>query len=212
MRAIIGRIVIAALALSLACVNAGAASRPASAVVTVVVHVPLQLNSGQPTPPDIIARYEAAFRRIGTVVDRPGVGSWTPNGGTRLVFDADDHVFITTTLGRARTFLATFLPRMRKDLSQAATLGEIFGGWYGSASERKRRIDVTLPLTCWCEARIRSIHAIFARAGGASEYDDLGGIHVYSSVNPTEAASIVTALRRLHLTPHVTRSTFILAD
>jgi hypothetical protein len=212
MRGNIGRVILAALVLSLACATAVAASAPASAAVTVVVHVPLQLNSGKRTSPDVIARYEAAFRRIGTVVERPGLGSWIPNGSTRLAFDADDHVFIITTLARARTFLASFLPQMRGDLSQEATLGEIFGGWYGSVGERKRRIDVILPLTCWCEARIRAIHTIFAGAGGASEYDDRDGIHVYSSVNPARAASVVAALRRLHVTPQVTKSTFILAE
>jgi purine nucleoside permease len=182
-----------------------------AAPVTVVVHVPLTLNTGARTPPGIIAGYEREFRALGGVVDHPGVGSWMPSGGGRLTFDADDHVFITTTAARARAFLATFLPRLRRDVHQDSALGEILDGWYGSVAEERRRVEVVLPLTCQCEARIRAIHLLFGKAGGASQYDDLSGTHIYSSVMPQQAGTFVNALHRMHLESRVTRSTFVLA-
>jgi hypothetical protein len=180
-------------------------------VVTVVVHVPLRLNSGAPTPPAVIARYEREFKRLGAVVDHPGVGSWAPKPSAPPSFEPDDHVFITTTPRQARAFLAAFLPRMRRELHQDATLGEIFGGWYGDPRDERRRVEAILPLTCFCDARLRAIHAVLDRAGGASQYDGLDGIHVYSSVPPAMVQRIVTALQGLRVAPQVTKSTFILA-
>jgi len=53
---------------------------------------------------------------------------------------------------------------------------------------------------------------VFGRAGGASQYDDLDGTHVYSSVPSEMVDGIVAALRRQGLKPRVTRATFILDD
>lgn len=185
---------------------------PQAAAVTLVLHVPLTLNTGARIPPAIITGYQREFHALGAVVDRPGVGSWMPAGTARLTFDADDHVFITTTAARARAFLTTFLPRMRRDVHQDAALGEILDGWYGGVAEERRRVEVVLPLTCQCEARIRAIHLLFAKAGGASQYDDLTGTHVYSSVMPQQAGTFVSALHRMHLESRVTRSTFVLSE
>jgi hypothetical protein len=178
--------------------------------VILVVHVPLRLNSGAPTPPATIARYEREFHALGTVVDHRGIGSWTPDGTSHLVFDNDDHAFITTTARRARAFLVAFLPRMRRELRQTATLGEILGGWYGTSAERRLRVTLALPQMCACAGLIRAIHLAFAPAGGDSEYDDRHGIHIYSSVPLDRADAVVATLRKLRLAPAVTRSTFIL--
>jgi len=134
-------------------------------------------------------------------VDRPGVGSWTRTA----VRGSYSMPTITSSLpqrsDRGANVLGDLPSADAERPEPSSDAGEIFGGWYGSVSERKRRIDVTLRLRAGARRASVRFHAIFARAGGASEYDDLGGIHVYSSVNPTEAASIVPALRRLHLTP-----------
>jgi hypothetical protein len=184
-----------------------------AAIVTLVVHVPLHLNSGAATPPPIAARYEHAFRALGPVVDHRGIGSWMTTGASaHLSFEADDHVFISTTPSRALAFLAAFLPRMRRELHQEAALGEVFDGWYGSRTERRRRVEVVLPLRCDCAARIRAIHLALAWAGGASQYDDQAGIHIYSSVQLDRANAILAAIRRLHESPMVTRSTFVLVE
>jgi len=178
--------------------------------VTLVIHVPLQLNSGTPVPATTLARYRSAFQALGKATDHPGEGSWRPHAGARLVFDPDDHVFIETGLTQARAFLKVFLPRMRADLHQDATLGEIFGGWYGTVAQRGERVDVRFPLTCNCSQRLHAVHAIFAQAGGASEYADLDGIHVYTSVSPAKAPAIEAALRHAGLMPAITPSTVVL--
>jgi hypothetical protein len=201
----VARAIAATLLLSLLPIAASAQT------VTVVVHVPLHDNAGRPVPAALFARYERAFRRLGLVVDRPGIGSWM-GGGAALSFEADDHVFIRTTPPRALAFLARFLPRMRADLHQQATLAELFDGWYGSAAQRRMRLDVVLPLTCLCSARIRAIHAAFAPAGGASQFDGLDGTHIWSSVTLPSVAARLAALRRLGVTAHVSRATFILSD
>jgi hypothetical protein len=198
---------VAALLVALAPIAASA--QPGS--VTLVVHVPLRDNAGRPIPPPLFASYERAFHRLGAVVDRPGIGSWMGDGKT-LSFEADDHVFITTTLVRARAFLATFLPRMRADLRQQATLAELFDGWYGPLAQRRERLDVVLPLTCLCSAKIRAIHAAFAPAGGASQSDGIDGTHIWSSVTLPAVAARLAALRRLGVTARVSRVTFILSD
>ncbi len=180
-------------------------------LVTVVIHVPLHDNAGRPIAAPLLASYERAFHRLGAVVDRPGIGSWLGDRNT-LSFDADDHVFVTTTPARVRAFLATFLPRMRSDLHQQATLAEVLDGWYGSAAQRRARIDVVLPLTCLCSAKIRAIHLAFAPAGGASQFDGIDGTHIWSSVTLPSVAARLAALRRLGVTARVSRATFILAD
>lgn len=181
-------------------------------LVTFVVHVPLRLNSGRPTPPAVIARYEREFKRLGAVVDHPGVGSWAPKPSAPPSFEPDDHVFITTTPQQARSFLVTFLPRMRRELHQDAALGEIVSGWYGDPRDERLRVEAILPLTCFCDARLRAIHAVLAQAGGASQYDDLDGIHIYASVRPQRAGVIVTRLKRMQIVPNVTKSTFVLVE
>ncbi len=203
----LARAIAAALAVALVPLSASAQS----AAVTVVIHVPLHDNAGRAIAAPLIARYERAFHRLGTVIDRPGIGSWLDDRST-LSFDADDHVFITTTPVRARAFLSTFLPRMRSDLHQQATLAEVFGGWYGSPAQRRARLDVVLPLTCLCSAKIRAIHLAFAPAGGASQFDGLDGTHVWSSVTLPTVAARLAALRRLGVTARVSRVTFILSD
>jgi hypothetical protein len=180
-------------------------------LVTVVVHVPLHDDAGRPIAAPLLARYERAFHRLGPTVDRPGIGSWLGDHST-LSFEPDDHVFITTTPVRARVFLATFLPRMRSDLHQQATLAEIFDGWYGSAAQRRARIDVVLPLTCLCSAKIRAIHLAFAPAGGASQFDGLDGTHIWSSVTLPSVPARLAALRRLGVTAHASHATFVLSD
>jgi hypothetical protein len=73
-------------------------------------------------------------------------------------------------------------------------------------------MDVVLPLRCGCQGRISAIHLAFSAAGGATQYDERDGTHIYSSVQLARVAAVFAALRRAHATPAMTRSTFIERD
>ena len=175
-------------------------------LVTLVIHVPLQDNAHRPISEKLLTSYRQAFGRLGSVRENFGTGSWratTSNGAKRLMLDPDDHVFITTRLSNARLFLRSFLPRLKMDMRQEATLAEILGGAFADgASENRIRFDLTFPLTSDC-AGLRRAHEIFVRAhndtGGASQYNDFDGIHVNSSIAAADASSVRRALKNAGL-------------
>jgi hypothetical protein len=194
--------VIIAIALGgLTCSAATAATKPQFIKVTLVIHVPLQFNDKRPVPHALLEKYERQFRSLGDVVDRPGIGSFGSEPP-----EPDDHVFISTTLFNARLFLRSFLPELRSDLQQQSALGEIFGGPYATAeSENRTKMDVVFPLTDACDPKMTKVQSVF---GASSEYSDLHGIHVYSSVKRADAAGVRAKLAALGISADETQSTF----
>ncbi len=202
---------------------AGAASPAGSDVpvavrVVVVVHVPLEVPHAAPgargewycarnraaatqTPIDtaLLARYDDDLAHFGSVGDHYGFGTWMP-GATRrdaVEFEADDHIFITTSATSAEAFLPKFLHRLRLELHQREAFGEVVGDpAAGVGGERRIHVNVTIPFDDATTERVRRLHAIFGDdgRGGASQYDDGKGVHVYSAVKPADLQRISRTL------------------
>ncbi len=198
---------------ALACIGSSLAATAAvksAKTVLIIVHVPLQMNDGSKTPAAVLAAYREAFEKVGEAEDHPSVGSWVE--GQRLEFEPDDLVSIRTTPREAVVFLRPFLATMRDRLKQEATLGEVVGNAPGLAAESRIRMDVVFPLTCWCSARELAVHKIFAAAGGASQYDDLDGTHVYSAVPESLESRVRKSLSQANLKYTETGELFVLVS
>ncbi len=197
---------------------------------TAVVHVPLvmpvvldprpdsycmgekRLATLAPVPPALFAGYEARLRSIGSVNERFGFGTWLTGVSAKdgVAFEDDDHVFVTAPLSVLERALPPLLHRMRRELHQQETLAELFGTSAGPG-ERRTRLEVVVPYGRESYARLQEIHRIFDDAGrsGASQFDDAGGVHVYSSVAPEALGRIGAALRSAGYAFRSEPSTFI---
>jgi hypothetical protein len=168
------------------------------------------MNDGSKTPAAVLTAYRETLGKVGEAQDHPSVGSWVE--GQRLEFEPDDLVSIRTTPREAAGFLRPFLASMRDRLKQEATLGEVIGNAPGLTAESRIRMDVVFPLTCWCSARELAAHKIFAAAGGASQYDDLDGTHVYSAVPKSLESRVRKSLSQVNLKYTETGEAFVLVS
>jgi hypothetical protein len=185
-----------------------ALAAPASPTVHVMIHVPLA-NAPR-------RFYHAELSRYGRVIDHFGAGTWTDSGdpAARIVAEGVDHIEVITTLRSARAFLPAFLHRLRIAQHQHETLGEIFGGAYGSNGQTRTRFHVTLKLAQSAGPFVMGLHRIFANNGdgGDSEYADMHGVHVYSGVRPADAPRIAALLAHRGIAYATEPETFITDD
>lgn len=196
-------VLIVAAALTFAAVDA-----PANTVVHVMVHVPM---SGKH-----LAAYQQELQRYGRVTDHVGGGTWT-NAHTAdapLASEDVDHIEITTDLRTARSFLPTFLRLFRIAENQKETLGEIFGGAYGTPEQTRTRIIVRMRAPAATPPRLDRLHRIFANNGdgGDSWYLERGVIIDYSGVKPGDAARIEQQLQAERFPFATEQETFITDD
>ena len=200
----------AVLALAAALILA-AADAPVNAVdpvVHVMIHVPL---SGMH-----LDAYRRELQQYGRVTDHIGRGTWT-NAHTPdapLASEAVDHIELTTDLRTARSFLPTFLRLFRIAEHQQETLGEIFGGSYGTPDQARTRIIVRLRPADATPLQLDRLHHIFANNGdgGDSTYAARGAIVDYSGVRPADAGRIEAQLQRDGFAFTVEPETFITDD
>lgn len=199
--------------LPLATTVAAAARDP---FVHVVIHVPLAkpqaLTGGTgrwycapgrphtvvPTPEALLRSYETELHGEGSVTDHFGFGTWavgsSPSADIALM--AGNHFDVLTHLSSARRFLPSFLHRLRIDLDQRETLGEIFGGNYGTATQARTRILVTLPSARANYSNLVRVHRIFddSGRGGATQIADETGVHIYTGAGAASRARIEAKL------------------
>jgi hypothetical protein len=185
-----------------------ALAAPLNPTVHVMIHIPLA---------DAPRRfYHRELSRHGRLIDHFGVGTWTNSGdpSAKIVAEGVDHLEVITTLRSARAFLPGFLHRLRIAQHQHETLGEIFGGAYGTPAQTRTRFSVTLELAQAAGPRVMGLHRIFANNGdgGDSEYADMHGVHVYSGVRAADAPRIAALLARSGIAYATQPETFITDD
>ena len=187
---------------------AAALAAPIGPAVHVMIHIPLA-NAPR-------RFYHAELSRHGRIIDHFGIGTWTNSGDphAKIVAEGVDHLELITTPADARAFLPGFLHRMRIAQHQHETLGEMFGGVYGTPAQTRTRFIVTLRLTQAAGRRVMGLHRIFANGGngGDSEYADLHGVHVYSGIRPADAPRIAALLVRSGIAYTAQPETFITDD
>ncbi len=205
-------------------------------LVHVVVHVPLEIphavpgvtrawyctpgraHVDRPIPEALLRSYEELLAQHGPVVDHFGLGSWeistARRSGFAVVWDLDDHLEVVTRLSAARAFVPALLRDLRSETDQQEALGEIMGVAYGDAGQRRTRIMVRLPTRRAGVAAIVALHRIFGNRGngGASQYADENGVHVYSGVAPADVPRIEAALRRAGFAYTTEPETFVTVD
>ena len=147
--------------------------------------------------------YEHYLAQHGLVRDHFGIGSWEVSSsadedGLDIAWENEDHVEVVTRLSTARDFVPVILRELRSDTNQQEALGEIIGVAYGDAEQRRTQILVTLPSSRADVRAILTLHHIFGNGGngGASQYADETGVHVYSGVARADAPRIEATLRR----------------
>ncbi len=220
------------LALSL---GSGAVRAAADPLVRVVVHVPLDIphalpgthgawycaagmpHVDTPIPDGLLASYARALAAHGAAVhDHFGFGTWTvgTNGTAGVAFEQSDHLEATMHLHDALAVVPPLLRRLRAETAQREALGEIIGVASGDAAERRTNIEVTLPFAQADASVLRRLHAIFGDRGngGATQYDDARGVHVYSGVAHDARARIEAALRRAGFAYTIEPETFVTVD
>jgi hypothetical protein len=220
-----------ALAGFIACLIATSiAARADERRYTAVVHVPLEMPLASrprsdsycfgerrratpvPVPRALLLRYEARLRSIGRVTERSGIGSWLEgaNPRDRILFENDDHVFVSAPLPVLERELPPLLHQMRVRLHQQEMLAELFATADGPG-ERRVRLEIVLPFDRANAASLQEIHRIFDDAGrsGASQFEDRLGVHVYSSVAPGALARIRAKLHSARFTFRSSPSNFI---
>lgn len=182
-----------------------AAPAPATRIVHVMVHVPH-------TTAARAASYERALRSHGSVVDHGGTGTWLDphKPGARLHIERIDHMEVVTPLSTARAFLPRFLYSVRIAEKQQETLGEIFGGAYGTPAQTRVRVIVRLPVFLASAARMERLHRIFAIAGGDSAYVEKRIVTDYSGVKPADVPGVKAQLRRDGFPFRTEQETFVI--
>lgn len=187
---------------------AAALNAPLNPTVYVMLHVPLSGTQ--------ITGYQRELRRYGRVTDHVGAGTWTNphDPKARIVAENVDHIEVMTDLRTALSFLPTFLRLQRIEQNQTETLGEIFGGSYGTAGQTRTRIIVRLPAAQATAVRLDRLHRIFANNGdgGDSFYFERDSVTDYSAVRAGDAASIEDRLTRDHSVFTIEQETFITDD
>ncbi len=204
------------------------------APVTVIVHVMLAVPHALPgtsgewycqrprraystaLPEAVLAGYEHELSAYGRNTDHFGFGSWMVGQSDvrNIAFQEGDHLEVSTRSSVAQRFLPAFLARLRRDLDQREALGEIVGGRFGSAQQQRDRIEVILPFRRADCRTILLLHRIFGSGGlgGASQYDDERGVHVYSGTRPQWTARVERELRVANFAYNVQPGTFVVAD
>jgi hypothetical protein len=189
-------------------VLAAALSAPVDPIVHVMIHVPLSVTH--------LAAYQTDLRRYGHLTDHVGTGTWTNSRdpAAPIVSERVDHIELTTDLRTARTFLVTFLRLLRIEQHQQETLGEIFGGNYGTPQQMRTRIIVRLASGAATPARLDRLHRIFANNGdgGDSCYAERSVVVDYSGVLRRDAARIEAALTRDRFAYATEEETFVTDD
>ena len=187
---------------------AAALNAPLDPVVHVIVHVPMNGTR--------LAAYQRELGQYGHITDHIGGGTWTNSHdpAAAIVSEAVDHIEVTTDLRTARSFLPTFLRLLRIEQNQTETLGEIFGGAYGTAAQTRTRIIVRLSDAHATKARLERLHRIFANNGdgGDSFYDEDDVVTDYSGVRASDAPRIEAALQHDHFAFSTEQETFITDD
>ncbi|HTJ24881.1 MAG TPA: hypothetical protein VMA36_01840 [Candidatus Limnocylindria bacterium] len=185
--------------------------------VTVVIHVPLAVPQllvpardaycmGEsrpyrlvPAPDRVIEGYERELRALGPVTDHDDLGTWTVGASdlADVAFEPVDHLFVRLPLRTVPRAVPPLLHRMRRDLHQQEALAEIIDGAYPALGQVRTRISVVLPYGDASHRAVTALHRIFGDRGrgGASQYAQADGLHVYSSVLPRDAGRIERALR-----------------
>ena len=163
--------------------------------------------------------YEHYFAQQGPVRDHFGIGSWEVSSsanedGFDIAWENEDHVEVVTRLSTARDFVPVILRVLRSDTNQQEALGEIIGVAYGDADQRRTRILVTLPSSRADVRAILTLHRIFGNGGngGASQYADETGVHVYSGVMRVDVTRIEARLRRYRFVYTTEPETFVTVD
>jgi len=169
-----------------------------------------------PVTESLIRGYERDLQRDGVVTEQFGFGTWTVGSSPTadVAFEEGDTVDVLTHLSQARRFLPPFLHRLRIDLDQRETLGEIFGGHYGTPDQSRTRIVVTLPFTRVTYATLVRLHRIFGDSGngGATQVDDAHGVTVYTGATVDARRRIEAALRRADIAFTEAPETFVTDD
>jgi hypothetical protein len=103
---------------------------------------------------------------------------------------------------------------LRLEQHQQETLGEIFGGSYGTPQQTRTRIIVRLAAGAATPARLDRLHRIFANNGdgGDSSYAEQSVVVDYSGVMPRDAARIEAALARDRFAYATEEETFVTDD
>jgi hypothetical protein len=195
------------MALLVSFAPAAPAAAAGDPIVTVVVHVPLnrphalaggswfcsnrRRNYQTPVPDALLRSYVRELSRFGSVRENLGLGTWMvgTSSAADLGFIAVDHIAVRTRLHAARTLLPPLLTRLRRDLDQREALGEIFGGAYGTAAQNRTKLEVVVSFAQARYTTLRRLNLIFGDRGrgGASQYADADGVHIYSSAPPSAA-------------------------
>jgi hypothetical protein len=211
---------------------AGAA--PDDPIVRVVVHVMLNVPRAPagthgswyclpgrpfritPTPGARIRQYVGELRREGTVHEALGLGTWTVGSApdADVAFEEGDHIEVVTRLSRARRFLPPLLRRMRVDLDQRETLGEIVGGSYGTPAQARTRIAVVVPFAQAGYERLARLNRIFGDRGngGATQIADPRGVVVYTGATAAARPRIEGELRAAGFAASEEPETFVTDD
>jgi hypothetical protein len=203
-------------------------------LVRVIVHVPLEVphalpdsrgpwycapgrrHDDVPIGNALLASYERALDARGIVVDHFGFGTWTVGSGDTadVAFEEDDHIEVVAHLHAMSVWLRPFLQRMRADLAQRETLGEIIGVADPALGEARTDITVTLPSSRASFATLRTLHHLFGNHGngGASQYTDAMGVHVSSGVLPADAPRMRADLHHAGFASTTQPETFVTVD
>jgi hypothetical protein len=186
-------------------------------LVRVIVHVPLELpralpgargpwycapraaHDDVPIGNALLVSYERELRAHGAVMDHVGFGTWTVGSSATsdVAFEEDDHLEIVAPQDEVRAWLRPFLRRVRADLAQREALGEVFGIVDPTLGEPRTALTVTLAPAHASFESLRTLHHIFGNRGngGASQYTDERGVHLYSAVVAADVSRIEAELR-----------------